>query len=559
MEIKWNLFRLFFSILGLSLISGTSKAVNNEGDPSSSALLPRILGMHGLDKPLGEYSPQLAKTISFGVSRGENFSILLKIQTDRCRKLYIGKFEQKGGKVANLSFDAFRVEKFQIKYPSYEGAPVEPVLDPMIPLSTQPTLCPSSLNPQEPQWYVLDFFPPEDILPGIYHSVFSLEGRGNFTVHLKVWKMKLHQEFHLYAGNNSWFNLLGHYGKWIPGEGVLGHAYLDLLKHMHINPFESWTQDPPIIYDPSGQPLLDLENSPNPEDSFMAVYRDYLGTEKINLPNPFSGYTTVDPILYLKAIENTIHHYGWEGRAFIYLFDEPTPNDYDTVIERGKIVRQFAPSLKTLVTTHYVPTLEPYIDIWVPILNFMEKPGYPDPEVYKRLQAKGQEVWLYISCMSHGCDNEVDGGTPDFVIDRKSVYIRAFGAFAHKYNADAILYWRLNHAYSQYPTRDPWTDQWYFSGNGDGTLLYPGRPGIYGLTTHQPISSLRIQAVEEALHDNWYYKKMDELKVKPSWWPSALDNLINSPTQWDKNYSSYQELTERIGNYLHAKGPKSSP
>ena len=126
---------------------------------------------------------------------------------------------------------------------------------------------------------------------------------------------------------------------------------------------------------------------------------------------------------------------------------------------------------------------------------------------------------------------------------------------AYLYHADALLYWRMNNMHANYPARDAWNEQWNFTGNGDGTLLYPGRPGVHGLESHQPILSLRAKAIEEALNDVWYYRQMDKLPNKPAWWSTAIHELVRSPTSWDKDYSKYQDLLERVGNYLNENAP----
>lgn len=514
--------------------------------------IPRIEGLHGLDKPIGNYIPETYPELSFGVSRNENSVVLLKIETDHCVTLKVGNLLQDGQPSRKISFNFYRAEKFKTTKPSYKGAPTGDIIDPLIPLSQEPAICPSSNTLQEPVWVLLNLNIPSEVPRGDYTLQLFLDDSPEFLIKLRVWQTKIQDKnaVRFYAGINTWFTVLGHFGKWNAAENVLAKNYTDVVQELHINPIESWIQVPVVIRDDSGKLILELEQIPNPQSSFISVYSNHIKAGMISLPNPFTDDNNVSPEDYLTAIENTIHKYKWERRAYIFLWDEPTDEDYPSIIERAKLVRQFAPSAKILITTHYVPELEPYIDIYVPSINRMDQPGFPGPEVYENLKKQGKQLWLYVSCMSHGCGNDQDAGTPDMVIDRQTSYIRSLGTLANKYHADALLYWRLNHAFKGYPGRDPWKDQWYFSGNGDGTLLYPGRVNLFGLTYDQPILSIRIKAVEEMLNDMWYYKQMDRLQEKPAWWPQALNELAKNPTDWEKDYNCYEKLREKIGNYL---------
>jgi hypothetical protein len=57
---------------------------------------------------------------------------------------------------------------------------------------------------------------------------------------------------------------------------------------------------------------------------------------------------------------------------------------------------------------------------------------------------------------------------------------------------------------------DPWNNQWDFSGNGDGTLFYPGTPAKIGGTTHIPLASIRLKMVREGMEDYEYLKALSD-------------------------------------------------
>ena len=50
--------------------------------------------------------------------------------------------------------------------------------------------------------------------------------------------------------------------------------------------------------------------------------------------------------------------------------------------------------------------------------------------------------------------------------------------------------------------------QYYFGGNGDGTLFYPGTPAKIGGTSHIPIASLRMKMIREGMEDYEYFKAL---------------------------------------------------
>src|SRR5205814_7896009 len=48
---------------------------------------------------------------------------------------------------------------------------------------------------------------------------------------------------------------------------------------------------------------------------------------------------------------------------------------------------------------------------------------------------------------------------------------------------------------------DPWTSQYNFGGNGDGTLFYPGTPAKIGGSTEIPVESLRLKQIRDGMED----------------------------------------------------------
>jgi MYXO-CTERM domain-containing protein len=160
----------------------------------------------------------------------------------------------------------------------------------------------------------------------------------------------------------------------------------------------------------------------------------------------------------------------------------------------------------------------------VPVINYLhDKPGatFPGDQRAKYdaflAGSSRRELWGYQSCMSHGCGGTVDFGNPSasddyftgwpsYMIDASGVRNRAMQWLAFRYRLAGELYYEVTQAYGH----DPWTNQWDFSGNGDGTLFYPGTPAKIGGTTHVPVASIRLKLIREGMEDYEYLKLLSD-------------------------------------------------
>ena len=140
------------------------------------------------------------------------------------------------------------------------------------------------------------------------------------------------------------------------------------------------------------------------------------------------------------------------------------------------------------------------------------------------------------------------------IIDRPASYIRSLAWLGSKYNIQAFFYYNLTEAYwASIGGNGPWDNIYRFGGNGDGTLIYPGRPGEHGLKEHQPIASVRMKIWRETSNDYQYIKWMNSLKKKPKWWKTGFNAIAKRPRSWEKRYPKYQALRNRVGTYLNKK------
>jgi Domain of unknown function (DUF4091) len=220
---------------------------------------------------------------------------------------------------------------------------------------------------------------------------------------------------------------------------------------------------------------------------------------------------------------------GWFDRLFQYTCDEPPLTcAWSDINGRTKAAHAADPQLRTLVTTTVWDAqshgVAGGLDILVPVVNFTDdKPGSAVAGDQRGrydsflASASTKELWMYQSCMSHGCGGTVNMGSPSatdkyytgwptYVIDAPAVRNRAMEWVSFAERATGELYWETTFAF----THDAWSNQWDFSGNGDGTLFYPGTPSRIGGKTHIPVASIRLKMIREGMEDYEYLKLLQD-------------------------------------------------
>ena len=194
---------------------------------------------------------------------------------------------------------------------------------------------------------------------------------------------------------------------------------------------------------------------------------------------------------------------GWNSTTvFTYVCDEPPAtcawsdiNPRDTASHTG------SPSTPTLVTTAVQLAQQngiTGIDLFTPVLDQMEnKPGQPFAGNQRAFYPAN--IWWYQSCDSFGCGpGSGVTGWPTMAIDADATRNRAMEWMSFSYDVSGELYYETAMAYY---TGDPWTDQYNFGGNGDGTLFYPGTVSHIGGSTEIPVESLRMKEIRDGMED----------------------------------------------------------
>jgi uncharacterized protein (TIGR03382 family) len=121
-------------------------------------------------------------------------------------------------------------------------------------------------------------------------------------------------------------------------------------------------------------------------------------------------------------------------------------------------------------------------------------------------------------------------GWPTYMIDASAVRNRAMEWISFLEDATSELYWESAFAFNH----DAWSNQWDFSGNGDGTLFYPGTPARIGGSTDIPVASIRLKTIREGMEDYEYLKLLADAgqkdaakRIARDLFPSAYETEVD--------------------------------
>jgi hypothetical protein len=413
------------------------------------------------------------------------------------------------------------------KHPSFPKAKPGPYFDLLTPLANN-KIC------SEHKYIILETKPSATTKPGLFQFEIDFANT-KYKASIKIWKMK-HPEnslLQMYSEYAPYGGVLGHFGKYDKGEEVLADRYFTVMKDFSIQPLNGWI----------ALPQKDIN-----ENNFKTQWLGQFNKSKYaQLPGRYDTIKQKDWDLFYSFLGKEYAKLDKDKVYYIYLADEPKKEEIPKVIEAAKLVRKHLPKAKILVTTDYQKALDPYVDIFVVLANQWQNQNKKYPK---------KEFWLYVSCMSHGCDALADLNNPDFVVERPSSYIRSLAWIMNRKDIDKFLYYQLNYQYQFYPKIDPIKDIWAFSGNGDGTLVYPGRPGFAGLTEHQPLLSLRMLIWKQAVYDFQYLKWMNQKSSASNLYKSIkreIDSLNLEMNRFPIDTKVYENLRLKVGEYLNGQ------
>ena len=218
---------------------------------------------------------------------------------------------------------------------------------------------------------------------------------------------------------------------------------------------------------------------------------------------------------YLSGVQQHLKEKGWLKDAYIYWFDEPSPKDYEFVMNGFRKLKKYAPGLRRMLTEQVEPELVGGPNLWCPLTPRLNVEG---TEAQRKA---GDEFWWYVCC----------GPKAPYVtlfIDHPGAEMRLWLWQTWQERVTGILiwetvYWHSHCAYPdslQNPYEDPmgWVNHaekgerrpW---GNGDGRFMYPPLSVFEndGPDTGNPVPTVRLEMLRDGLEDYEYFAILKKL------------------------------------------------
>jgi|GEM_PF-1151165 len=562
--------RLFHFAMAFAILFSARVAVANQMTQRMTSVVER---------PEYLLAEDWQSEFSFALSRTEK-AILILDNAKYCGPLPIlsDSLRQSG-----IKLKWFRAIEMSIREPSYEGAQPGRYVDPLVPVSDEGISCDVVSQRQRlSQWLIgeleISSSAPMKTLRGEVISRMqpttltgdenSSSARGmtkqRWPISIRVlpldlsgpWRLPLYSEF------TPYFASLAHYGASDQREGQLTQLYASAMVEHRVLPLKAWIKHP--FKNPSERESDSflLSRFPIPELSFGKTVLSVLPSwAAVDLPRIDSSDET-ERLDYWRRWQRFLDEESeisseaemqlrMRQKSFVYLWDEPVQEDFKRLLETAQSVSFGAPSVLPLVTVFPWESLQEHIAIFVPLLQTLEREGKPFLHF-------GKQLWSYVSCMSHGCGSDISSGEPDFVIERNASYIRIWPWMARHFDLSAVLYYSVNNIWRKSPRVDPWDSVWDFTGNGDGTLFYPGRPGLFGLKEHQPIASLRLKFWRQASFDAEYIFAVAEKSPACLEDVRALFQPVRSASAWIRDSRKFSAVRNSVIECLYPTRPRSS-
>jgi hypothetical protein len=469
-------------------------------------------------------SPKANSTASVSAARNEfaSFQIVIRADATPIANVRATAGDLSGpGTLPAKAFALYRESLMNVTSPSGTIGKAGVYPDALIPatdeIDGQPRAAfPLAVPAGESRALWVDLLVPADAVPGVYHGSIQVTGDGlsaSVPVALEVYDFtlpstpSLSTAFLIFAGNVC----RAHTGS---SECANPQAAVAL-----VNKYQALALDHRITLS-----NVFLQRSQGSDwSAFDQAYRPFLdGTAPTRLPGArmtSAQYTWEKTVESYRSFAQHFREKGWFDRLFDYSADEPPYGaQWSDIPTRHDLVKQADPGLKILVTTNIDLANQNGaagdIDILVPIINHLESTVAPydgdQRPKYDSFLSTGKKLWTYQSCMSHGCSfggAEPGASWPSYMIDVPGVRNRLMQWADFKEKVSGELYYETAGAFGG----DPWSNQYVFSGNGDGTLFYPGTPASIGGSSDVPVASIRLKLIRQGVQDFEYLTLVSKL------------------------------------------------
>jgi Glycoside hydrolase 123 N-terminal domain/Glycoside hydrolase 123, catalytic domain len=281
-----------------------------------------------------------------------------------------------------------------------------------------------------------------------------------------------------------------------------------------------------------------------------AAYDWQLAGDKVN----DNLLTVVNGALYIKSDSEdsnrareagylAIHDYavnkGWDNILFSKIYDEPhTPEAYAQACANANLVKAKT-NIPTMITKTPRPELVDvcgnHIDIWtVAISQVDDENNYGGRHIQAQIDI-GDDIWLYTAM-----DSQWNPNLPGYFVDYPTgVYARVHTWIMEKKGFVGLHYYEVAESTKQSggDVQKAWDNIYYFTSQGDGTIIYPGEPSIIGGNDWIPIASIRMKYIRDSLYDLEYFKLL-----KQSGYGDFVNNLVSSVVTDSVNWKNDPDL-----------------
>jgi hypothetical protein len=245
---------------------------------------------------------------------------------------------------------------------------------------------------------------------------------------------------------------------------------------------------------------------------------------------------------------------------FLYLIDEPGPDMYDWVRQRASWIHDNpgpGHRLPVFMTRAPLDDLIGSIDVWS-----CQAPSY-DPVRVAEANARGEQVQLYAGNRPQ---------TPADMIDEYGIAFRLKPWIGHMIGVSRWFTWESTHwngngnEAEPYVDKNVWVNPVTFTtgtpdgtGNGDGTLFYPGEDASFPEESRGypgPIASIRMKMYRRGIQDAEYMWLAEQAghasqvqQLLTDTLPEVMWNAPAVPT-WSNTNADYEAVRRQLANLI---------
>lgn len=284
----------------------------------------------------------------------------------------------------------------------------------------------------------------------------------------------------------------------------------------------------------------------------------------------FAYVGKADDFSFLRTWYAHAKEKGWDNRLVYYQCDEPPLNcTFGRAKATGDLVHAVSPSFATMVTVDIESgrrhDLLDAVDVFVPNVAQLAPRDEPSRrgDYSAFLKRPKKRLWWYQACDQHGRCNDTDPVLPDvhwpsYMVDDSPMQNRVFQWLAFAYGVSGEIYYQVDHCWA-YPcgngTNDPFVSLRAYGGNGDGTLVYPGKPSRIGGSSPTILSSIRLEHIRDGYED-YEYLWMLQANGERAFADEITKSFIESAWNFSEDPEKLQHARRRIGEHLHERARK---